>query len=278
MNKPESWKTWVPLVGLLVLFGLVTAVWPALANVFELPSFGGASSTRIPYEPEPIHLEALKTTLSASSLPAPLASALASAAVALPDTISPFVALAIVTGAVIGSIIVVGGGLSFLIKLISGIRDNTVEAETFPQHQQALEQRVNERVKRLRDGRTTGPQPSHKMPRWSVVSNALIALTFVGFATMVVVRNFFPEGTTIINNALTNGDDVIISVTPPVFIVLALITLLVLGLRLRPHKIETVDDTDSGGIPWDFIAVLITGLIMLGLGIGFMAYINAAPA
>jgi hypothetical protein len=109
------------------------------------------------------------------------------------------------------------------------------------------------------------------MPRWSVVSNTLIALTFVGFATMVFVRNFFPEGITVVDGRIVN-------VTTPVFGVLALITLLVVGLRLRPQKIEAVDETDAGAIPWDFIAVLITGLIMLGLGIGFMAYINAAPA
>jgi magnesium-transporting ATPase (P-type) len=109
------------------------------------------------------------------------------------------------------------------------------------------------------------------MPRWSVISNALITLMFVGFATMVVVRNFFPEG-------ITEVDGRIVNVTTPAFVVLALITLIVLGLRLRSQKIEAVDETDTGGIPWDFIAVLITGLIMLGLGIGFMAYINAAPA
>ena len=271
MNKPESWKTWVPLLGLLILFGLVTAVWPALANAFELPSFGGGSSTRIPYEPEPIHLEQLKATLSASSLPAPLASALASAAEALPDTISPFLALGVVTGVVIGSIVVVGGGLAFLIRLIARVRDNTLEAESFQQHQQALEQRVNEQIKQLRDGRTTDPEPSHKMPRWSLISNTLIALTFVGFTTMVFVRNFFPEG-------ITEVDGRIVNVTPPIFAVLALITLVVVGWRIRSQKIEAVDEAQSSGIPWDFIAVLITGLIMLGLGIGFMAYINAAPA
>lgn len=271
MNKPESWKTWVPLLGLLILFGLVTAVWPALANAFELPSFGGGSSTRIPYEPEPIHLEALKTSLSASSLPGPLASALASAAEALPDTVSPFVAVGVVTGVVIA--LIVGGGavLSFLIKLLAGVRDSTLESETYQQHQQALEQRQKEQIKQMRDGRTTDPQPSHKMPRWSVISNTLISLMFVGFATMVVVRNFFPEG-------IAEIDGRIVNVTTPAFVVTALLTLLVIGLRLRPHKIEAVDESDSGGIPWDFIAVLITGLIMLGLGIGFMVYINAAPA
>ena len=268
MNKPESWKTWVPLLGLLVLFALVTAVWPALANAFELPSFGGGPTTRIPYEPEPIHLEAMKTTLAASSLPAPLASALASAAEALPDTISPLVAVGVVTGLVVALIVGVGGGLSFLVKIIAGIRDSTLESDAFQQHQQALEQKVNEDVKRMRDGRKAAPQPSHKMPRWSVISNALITLMFVGFGTMVVVRNFFPEGT-------TEMDGRIVSVTTPVFVVFALITLVVLAVRLRPQRIEAIDATDAGKIPWDFIAVLITGLIMLGLGIGFMAYINA---
>ncbi len=264
MNKPESWKTWVPLLGLLVLFGLVTAVWPALANAFELPSFGGGPSTRIPYEPEPISLEALKATLVASPLPASLAEA-------VPDTISPFIAIGVVTVVVVALIVGVGAVLSFLIKLLAGIRDNTLESETYQQHQQALEQRQKEKLTVIRDGRTTHPQPSHKMPRWSVVSNTLIALMFVGFATMVVVRNFFPEG-------VTEIDGRIVSVTGPAFAVTALITLLVIGLRLRPQKIEAVDETDSGKIPWDFIAVLITGLIMLGLGIGIMAYINAAPA
>ena len=110
--------------------------------------------------------------------------------------------------------------------------------------------------------------PSHKMPRWSVVSNTLITLMFVGFGTMVVVRNFFPEGTTEVDGRIVN-------VTSPVFIVSAIIALIVLGIRLRPQRIEAIDATDSGKIPWDFIAVLITGLIMLGLGIGLMAYINA---
>ena len=270
MNKRESWKTWLPLLGLLVLFGLVTAVWPALANAFALPTFGGGSSTSVPFEPEPVHLEALKTTLSTSSLPEPVASALASAAEALPDTISPLVALLVVTAVTVGLVVGVGGGLAFLIRLISRVRDNTVETAAFSQHQTALEQKAKAQIQELRDGRTTDPKPEHKMPRWSVVSNALIALMFVGFGTMVVVRNFFPEGTTEINHQ-------IVPVTGPVFAVMALITLIILGMRLRPQKIEEVDKTDFGKIPWDFIAVLITGLIMLGLGIGFMAYINATP-
>ncbi len=262
MNRPESWKTWLPLLGLLVVFALITAVWPALANAFSLPSlsFGGGTTTSVPYEPEPIHLDALKISLAAGPL--------ASVAEALPDTLSPFVALGVVAGAVIGGIVVVGGGLSFLFKLLSGIRDNTVESEAYKAHQNALEQRQREQIKELRNGRTTDPVPSHKMPRWSVISNALITLMFVGFATMVVVRNFFPEGVTELNGRIVN-------ITTPVFGAMALIALIVMAVRLRPQRLEAIDGTDYNKIPWDFVAILITGLVILGLGVGLMVYINA---
>ncbi len=262
MNRPESWKTWLPLLGVLVVFALITAVWPTLANAFSLPSisFGGGSSTPVPYEPEPIHLEALKTSL--------LTGPLAGVAEALPDTLSPFVALAVVTGAIVGGVVVVGGGLSFIFRLLAGVRDNTVESEAYRAHQNALDQRQREKLKEMRNGRTTDPVPSHKMPRWSVLSNALITLMFVGFATMVVVRNFFPEGVTEMN-----GD--IVDITTPAFGVAALIALIIMGIRLRPQRLEAIDTTDYNKIPWDFMAVLITGLVILGLGIGFMVYLNA---
>lgn len=252
LNKPESWKTWLPLLGLLVLFALLTAVWPTLANAFSLPTFGGGSSTAIPYEAEPIHLEGLKTILPF-----------------LPDTLSPAVAILAVTGLIVALVVGVGGGLSLVSKLIYNLRDNTLENKAYQETAKALDLREKEKIKQMRDGRTAAATPEHKMPRWSVVSNAMISLIFVGFATIVVVRNFFPEGTIITENGR------ILNITPPIFLVLAILTLIILGIRLRPQKIEAIDKTDYGKIPWDFIAVLISGLIMIGLGIGIMAYLNA---
>jgi hypothetical protein len=253
LNKPESWKTWLPLLGILVLFALVTAVWPALANAFSLPSFGGGSSTTIPYEAEPIHLESLQKILPF-----------------LPDTISPANAVLAVSGLIVALVVGTGGVLSLLSKLVYTLRDNTLETEAYATHQKALDLRGKEQIKQMRDGRSTDPIPSHKMPRWSVISNTLISLMFVGLATMVVVRNFFPEGTSM------TEDGRIVSITTPIFILFAILTLLILGIRLRPQKLDALDATDFGKIPWDFIAVLISGLIMIGLGIGIMTYLNAS--
>ncbi len=253
LNKPESWKTWLPLFGILVLFALVTAVWPALANAFSLPSFGGSTSTKIPFEAEPIHLESLQTILPF-----------------LPDSISPTSAILAVSSLTVALVVGMGGGLSLLSKFVYNMRDNTLEAEAYAAHQKALDLRGKEQIKQMRDGRSPDPIPSHKMPRWSVISNTLISLMFVGLTTMVVVRNFFPEGTRM------TEDGRIVSVTTPIFILFAILTLFILGIRLRPQKLDALDASDFGAIPWDFIAVLISGLIMIGLGIGVMTYLSAS--
>ncbi|MCP4421146.1 MAG: hypothetical protein GY805_31430 [Chloroflexi bacterium] len=250
MNKSESWKTWLPLLGILVLFALVTAVWPTLSNALSLPSFGAGSNTKIPYEAEPIHLEGMKTVLTF-----------------LPDTISPTVAVLVVTSLTVVLVVAVGGGLSILSKIVYNIRSNTMDGKEYQEHAKALDLRGKEQLKRMKDGRSTDPIPSHKMPRWSIISNVLITLMFIGFTTMVLVRNFFPEGTRIVDGRIVN-------VTSPVFLVFAVIAFIIMGIRLRSQKLDALDETDFDAIPWDFIIVLITGLIMLGLGIGVMAYLN----
>jgi hypothetical protein len=53
-----------------------------------------------------------------------------------------------------------------------------------------------------------------------------------------------------------------------------LLTLLVIFWRVRPQRLEAAEASDSAGIPWDFIAILLTGLLIVGLGIGFIVYLN----
>ena len=48
-----------------------------------------------------------------------------------------------------------------------------------------------------------------------------------------------------------------------------------MGLWLRSDRILAVDRSDTLSIPWDFIAVLLTGLLVVGLGIGVIVILNA---
>ncbi len=50
--------------------------------------------------------------------------------------------------------------------------------------------------------------------------------------------------------------------------------LLILALRVQPQKFSEIDKTDTNPIPWDSLWVLITGLLIVGLGIGYVIYLN----
>jgi hypothetical protein len=51
--------------------------------------------------------------------------------------------------------------------------------------------------------------------------------------------------------------------------------LLILALRLRPSRLESIETAPAGAVPWDFITVVLTGILVVGLGIGFMILINS---
>jgi hypothetical protein len=53
-----------------------------------------------------------------------------------------------------------------------------------------------------------------------------------------------------------------------------LVALPVIFWLVRPQKLAALARTDRGPIPWDFIAVLLTGLVVVGLGIGLLVYLN----
>jgi hypothetical protein len=58
-------------------------------------------------------------------------------------------------------------------------------------------------------------------------------------------------------------------------LVIVAIALISMGLWLRADRIEAFDRGDTLTIPWDFIAVVITGLLVVGLGIAVIALVNA---
>lgn len=56
---------------------------------------------------------------------------------------------------------------------------------------------------------------------------------------------------------------------------LALTALLLLAWFIRPQSFAALDEADNAPIPWDFIVVLLSGLIVVGLGLAITAYLNS---
>lgn len=255
MSSNQSWKNWVIVIGLLIVFGLVTALWSAFTSTINLPELGfGGSTTAVPVEIEPIHLEIPLVEL-------PGIGSVGGQSLEF----SPFVGLAALAAIIIGGIVVVGGGIAFLIKLLSGIHENTTETQAYQESVNRLENQQKEKLKAMKEGRDPNSKPEHVMPRWSTISTSLIVLMFVWFGGMVINGELFPEGEFLLENGT------LIHTTPIVVGLMLLIALIVLIIRARPQRILSAAN-DYGAIPWDTIAVLITGLVVVGLGLGAMWY------
>lgn len=244
MSGKASWKTWVAIVAVLIATGLITALWPLLINRT------GGQATTIPTEMQTVEIP----------LPLPIAG---SDSVTL-TALQVVGILALIIG---GAVVAMGIPLALIYTMLSRQAIAVGQNDEFKAKQAALEKRQQERIKQLRQGRTTMSKPGHEMPRWSALSTALIILLFAVFFGMVVNATFVPEGELMIGGRLINSALVIVASF--VLVVLPLILWIV-----RPQKLEALERTDRGPIPWDFIAVLLTGLVVVGLGIGILVYLN----
>jgi hypothetical protein len=176
-------------------------------------------------------------------------------------------AIGVFAALIIVPVIVVGGGLAFVIRLAANITDATKENAAFKASVSALEQRGNERLKHQREGRKSHPIPSHKMPRWSVISTSTAFLMFAAFFGYLLNGTFYPEG------EILNDQGELVNTTLYTVGGSVLFVLLIILWRIRPQKLET-ESSDVSAIPWDSIAVLLTFLIVVGLGIGYIVYLN----
>jgi uncharacterized membrane protein YidH (DUF202 family) len=70
-------------------------------------------------------------------------------------------------------------------------------------------------------------------------------------------------------------NDAIVNIVSVLVLIAVGIALLAMVLWLRADRINAINRTESMAIPWDFIAVVISGLLVVGLGIGFIAILNA---
>ncbi len=68
--------------------------------------------------------------------------------------------------------------------------------------------------------------------------------------------------------------DQIVNITTIIIVAFVLIALFVLLLRMNPKRLAAVDETDYDGIPWETITVILLGVLVLGLGIGIVVFLN----
>ena len=261
MSTTKPWINWLVTIVLLVVFAMAAVILLSVSPSLDL--FGGGSSTQVPREVEPI-------VINLPPLP------VAPPEVSLPGlevnsqmiVIEPVVALISLTLFVLGGIIITGIIITVLYTFLDKLRHKTVDSDEYKEHELALTNKEKEYFKEVRQGREAQSAPEDPgMPRWSAVSTSIVILIFVALTGMVISLTFWPHWIEIIDDTLRAPGIAVIGV-------LCLITLIILIWRMSPAKIEKVESSDSQGIPRDTLAIILTGVLILGLGIGFTIYIN----
>jgi hypothetical protein len=166
--------------------------------------------------------------------------------------------------------LIVGTGIAIALGnvIISRLVTNTANSETYQTRKESLDKREADEMKQLRNERKTGRASPERWRRWSAISTGIVFVIFALFAGYLIAYTFYPDG------IVVQGND-IIAVASIITGVVVLLTLLILALRLRPSRLEAIDTAPAGAVPWDFIAVVLTGILVVGLGIGFMIFINS---
>ena len=248
LSRSESWKTWAVIIAILLFSGFVAAIWPLIT------SFGGGSSGGITFEPETI-------VITIPPLPIP---GLDGGQVI---TLNGLVAFAIIAVLVIGVVLVVGLILGGLNVLLSKQATKVNNSEKFQERNAALQQREKEKLVQKQEGRAAAPSQQHDYSRWAVVATSLAILMFAVFMGLMVAATLFPSG------QITEQDQ-IINIAGIITGAFFLVTLFILLLRMNPRRLASIDETDLDGIPWDTIAIVLLGVLVVGLGIGLVVFLN----
>jgi hypothetical protein len=267
VNKSESWRTWAVIIGILVISGLASAVWPWLGGL------AGGESVEIAPESEDI-------VINIPPLPDTLPGA-ASANETLPDQLgpwSPLLAVGILTGLVLAPIVLTGGLIAGLYTFLDKQTNRVKLAPEYQTAQTELKKLEQTRVKEMRVDHPAPVRPKVVgTPRWSTVATVLLIVTFVYFSAYMLTRTVVPVAQWDWSNDLISP----FLVDPASFIsgIAALFTLvasLVVFGRKAPGSVDSAE-TDYHPVPWGWVWVVLSGMLVLGIGLGLII-VFSAPA
>lgn len=245
MNNKQALRNGVIVLAILVATSLVAVLWPGL--IVGIGSNGGGGGG----------VSAPSIEITTVTLPdMPLLGGLAG------SEVNSLLVLAVIAGGIIAVVVGAGVVLGLVYMLLARLAANNAELDSFKEAQAALQQKQKETVKALNaDRSTTGPNP--EMPRWAAVSTSLTVLFFVTLFGMIINALFATsgqQGSALLSSPIVGG--------------LLLVALVLIGWRVRPQRMVQTEG-DNNGVPWDFVVVLVTGLLVVGLSVGWLLYINS---
>jgi hypothetical protein len=255
LNRTESLRNSIVILALLILTGVTTAVWPLISSAMNITLDFGFGSSRPPVEAEPVIVP----------VPAPLVDLVGTNEIVMTMTDVFLVFLGMFVFVLI-SVVVVGAIISFLIRMLDKSATAVFASDRYKQGTSNLDKKEKERIQQKRTQSPKPNEPEDYAYQLDPLSLSLIILLFVGSVATLAYSLLVPTGElTLFGLTLTSSMSVML------FFMLLAIPLL--ALLVRRHRLEAIPTTDNAPIPWDFIAILTTGLLIVGVGLGIMLFI-----
>lgn len=255
MERLKSLGSILILIIILIALAMVAVIWPTIVESLNFDGFGGflGGSSRPATETAPIVIP----------IPEPIASQVGMNELVLQG----FAAFAALAAIVIGSVVVFGLIITLLMKLGGKFTVEVAENEEYQKHVAALDAKEKETLKEKRENAPDPHKPEGYVYGLDSVSFSLLVLFFVGTIAALIYGLVAPDGEITMFGQTFNT-------MLPLLIILFVITIPLLAWRVRRRRLDAIAENDSAPIPWDFIAVLVTGLLVVGVGLGLMLFLN----
>jgi uncharacterized membrane protein YqjE len=256
LERLKSLGNGLIIIILLLVTAVVAVIWPLIAQSLNFAGFGSlfGGATRPPISP----------ALIVITIPEPIASMVGTNELVLQG----FIAFATLAAIVIGSVVAVGLGITILMRLGGKFTSKVAEDKEYQQHVAALEAKEKETLKAKREKNPEPRQPEGHVYGLDTISYSLLVLFFVTVFAVLVYVLAAPSGEFNLFGQTFNS-------MLPILVVLFIITIPLLAWRVRQSRLDAIADSDNNPIPWDTIAVWVLGLLVVGIGIGLMLYINS---
>ena len=245
------------LIIILLFLGtaVVAVIWPLIAQSLNFSGvgslFGGA--TRPATSPAPIVIP----------LPEPVASTVGMSELIL-EGFAAFTALFVI---VVSSVIIAGIIITVLMRLGDKFTAQVIDSEDYQAHVATLAEKEKEKTNAIRGKQPDPNKPDGYIYGLDPVSYSLVILFFVAVFAILVYSLVSATGEIVVFGQIFYS-------FVPILVVLFVITIPLLAWRVRRRRLDAIAEKDNNPAPWDFVAVLILGLSVVGLGIGLMLVLN----
>lgn len=268
MERNESRMTWAIVIGLIVVGGLASAVWPAISAQLNIGRSGELAAASEPAEPIVFHIEDHLLGKEIMTL-------LGSAPQGVQDfvnnningrEISQPVAIGIFVALTVGGLIALGLPLAIIYTRLESSASAIQEDEEYKAAVSVLEKRQTAELKEQQQAKPAKIEGDEASDRRGFA----YTMAFLGIIFAWVIG-------TVIGHAAYGGE-LIETENGQLINPVSLVSLIVLVITLvgyfvyfrffrRPEEIDPAE-SDYSPVSWGWVWVIVSGLLIVGVGLG----------